>query len=238
MEQSGNTRSNNQGGTDMYQWDWQVVWQYKQALLYGLLMTVWLSLLAIVLGTALGGALAFAKRSHNPIMRILASSYIEGLRAIPILVLLLWIHYVIPSISGVTLSAFTSAVVALVLNLAAFAAENIRAGLETVSEEQYEAGRLEGASEWQIVRYVVLPQAIRNMLPNLMDQWITSIKLTSLASVIGVGELLNRGGSIIGDTFRPLEVYTALAVMYLAVIIPLVFLARAYEKRLTAKAGE
>lgn len=219
----------------MYQWDWQVVWQFRQAFFYGLLETCWLSLLAIILGTALGGVLVVARKSQNPILRFLSASYVVIFRTIPLLVLLLWIYYVTPLLLGVTLSPLTSAILGLLLNGAAFYAENIRAGLDAVPNSQRESALALGMSLWQTACRVIIPQAVRNILPNLLNQYITTIKLTSLASVIGVAELVNRGGSIIASSFRPLEVYTALAVLYLIIILPLDFLVGCFERTLTGK---
>ncbi len=219
----------------MYTWDWQVVWQFREAFLYGLLETCWLSLLAIFLGTSLGGVLVFARKSQNPILRFLSASYVMIFRTIPLLVLLLWIYYVTPLLLGITLSPIISAALGLLLNGSAFYAENIRAGLEAVPSSQRESSLALGMSSLQTTLRVVIPQAVRNMLPNLLNQYITTIKLTSLASVIGVAELVNRGGSIIASSFRPLEVYTALAGLYLIIILPLDFFAGRFERTLTGK---
>jgi polar amino acid transport system permease protein len=220
----------------MYAWDWQIILQHWLVFFYGLGVTVWLSALTIVLGTALGGGLALVERSRISMLRLSARFYIKIFRAVPLLVLLYWVYYVAPSlIEGIKMSAFVTAVVALVLNLASFAAENIRAGLKTVTDQnQYQFSLLD-CNELQSIWYIVIPQAIPNMLPNLMNQWITSIKLTSLASVIGVNELFARGGVVINATQRPLEVYTILAVMYLIIIIPLDLWANAYENQLANK---
>lgn len=221
----------------MYKWDWQVVWQFREAFFWGLLETCWLSLLAIVLGTVLGGLLVFARKSQNSILRFLSASYVVIFRTIPLLVLLLWIYYVTPLLLGVTLTPLSSAVLGLLLNGAAFYAENIRAGLDAVSKSQRESGLALGMNSWQTAWRVVIPQAVRNILPNLLNQYITTIKLTSLASVIGVAELVNRGGSIIASSFRPLEVYTALAALYLIIILPLDLFVQHFEHKFTGKGG-
>ncbi|MFA4873272.1 MAG: amino acid ABC transporter permease [Patescibacteria group bacterium] len=209
-------------------WDWSIFWRYREAFLYGAFMTAALSVLTVVFGTILGAALALARKSRNPILRTLAGIYIVVFRAIPALVLILGIYYQVPF-----WTAFISAVIALALNLAAYAAENIRAGIETIPRNQIEAAAMEGATWWQTMWHIILPQAVRNMLPNLMGEWITSIKLTSLASVIGVGELVNRAASINAETFRPMEVYTALATMYLIIILPLELVGKRIERKLT-----
>lgn len=218
----------------MYSWDWQVIWQFRQAFFYGLVETCWLSLIAIIFGTALGAFLVLGRKSQNPILHFLATSYVVVLRTVPLLVLLLWIYYVTPLLLGVAFSPFTSAVLGLLLNGAAFYAENIRAGLDAVPNTQRESALALGMSSWQVTWRVVIPQAVRNILPNLLGQYITTIKLTSLASVVGVAELVNRGGSVIAASFRPLEVYTALAVLYLIVILPLDFVLGRLERTLGA----
>ena len=225
----------------MYTWEWSSLWQYREHFLSGMATTAWLSLLTIVFGTALAAVVAFARRSSNRALRLAAGIYLEIFRGIPLLVLLSWIYFALPTILDFRIirqmPSFAFAVMALVLNLSAFAAENMRAGLEAVPDSQRESGLALGLSRWQTTWRIVLPQAIRNMLPNLMDQWITSVKLTSLASTIGVQELQNVSGQITSLTSRPLEVRTVCAVLYCMIIFLLSFLQRVCEKRLSQKGG-
>lgn len=212
---------------------WPLCWQYRFLFWEAILVTLLLSAVTIVFGTILGVPLAFAKKSKNKVFRLSAAAYIEVFRAVPLLVLIRWIYFGFPT----RIDGFFAAAIALVLNLAPFAAENIRAGLDAVSDSQRESGLALGMSPSQVNRRIVFPQAVRNILPNLMDQWITSVKLTSLASVIGVQELLNVSGQVITMTSLPLEVYMITATLYCLIIFALTSLARACEKRWIRKKG-
>jgi amine acid ABC transporter, permease protein, 3-TM region, His/Glu/Gln/Arg/opine family len=216
----------------VYAWNWNVISQYKGVFIQGALVTIWLTLFAIVIGTLLGFALAFLKRSSNPAFSWLAKIYIELFRAIPILVLLIWIFYVVPILLDLRLSPFTAAVVALSINLSAFVAETVRAGIESIHRSQFESGLALGMTSRQVMKRIILPQAVRNMIPNLIGLYITELKNSSLASIIAVNELLHRSNILISNTFRPLEIYTTVAIVYLIIIIPLVWLSRMVERRL------
>jgi polar amino acid transport system permease protein len=213
-------------------WDWSIFWRYRDAFLYGAFMTIALSILVVLFGTILGATLAFARRSHNPVLRVLAILYVWSVRIMPPLVMIYWVYYGVPF-----WTAFTSGVAALALNLAAFASENIRAGLEAVPGEYIDEASMAGATKWQTIWYVILPLSKRNILPNLIGEWITSIKLTSLASVIGVRELMNQAASINAETFRPMEVFTVLTVYYFLIISPLDFFGKYLERKWSERDG-
>lgn len=200
-------------------------------------MTVGLTFCAVVLGTTAGVGIAFLRRSRNPLLHYFAKTYIEFFRAIPVLVLLIWIFYVVPILFGWRISAFFVAVLALSLHLAAFVAETVRAGLASIPFSQSEAGLALGMTDRQVMLRIVAPQAIRHMLPNLMGLYIAELKNSSLASIIAVNELLHRANITISETFRPLEIYTTVAVVYLMIILPLVYLSRLAERRFTKHDG-
>lgn len=221
----------------MYEWNWRIISLYKNVFVQGTLVTIGLAFFAIVFGSVLGVALAFLKRSHNPVLSYIAKIYIELFRAIPILVLLIWIFYVVPILFDWRISAFIAAVLALSLNLAAFVAETVRAGLESIPRNQFESGLVLGMTSRQVMTKIVIPQSVRNIIPNLMGLYITEFKNSSLASVIAVNELLHRSNILISETFRPLEIYTTVAVVYFIIIFPLVYLSRLAEHRL-AKADK
>jgi len=221
----------------MYEWNWRIISLYKTVFAQGVLVTIGLTLFAVVLGTTFGVALTFLKKSRNPIWSYIAKTYIELFRAIPILVLLIWIFYVVPILFNWRISAFVAAALAFSLNLAAFVAETVRAGLESIPRNQFESGLSLGMTSRQVMRKIVMPQAVRNMIPNLMGLYITELKNSSLASIIAVNELLHRSNILISETFRPLEIYTTVAVVYLIIILPLVYLSHWVEHRL-AKADK
>jgi len=216
----------------MYQWDWRILSVYKLVFLEGAIVTLWLTFIAVILGTILGVIAAFMKRARNKIVSAIAKGYIELFRAVPILVLIVWIFYVLPILLNWRVSAFVAAILALSINLSAFVAETVRAAIESIPNSQFESGVALGMTHRQIMQHIILPQAIRNMVPNLMGLYISQLKNSSLASVIAVNELLHRSNILISETYRPLEIYTAIAVIYTAMILPLVWLSRIVEHRL------
>ena len=219
----------------MYDWDWNVIIEYRQVFFAGALTTIWLTLFVIVIGTILGLILGLARRSTFVLLPQLAQIYVATFRALPILVLLIWIYYVVPMLFGIRLSHFLAALLALSINLSAYVAETVRAGIEAISKNQFDSGITLGLSNTQVMFYIILPQAFRSLLPNLLSLYITQLKNSSLASIIGMNELLHRSNLVISNTYRPLEVYTAVAVTYLAIVIPVTILAGKWEMRLAKK---
>ncbi len=216
-----------------YEWSFGVVWAYRHLLLQGIIVTIELTIISIILGTILAVALAMARLSKKKAVCGAAGMIIEILRAIPILILLIWFFYAFPLLTGISLPPFETSVVALSLSLAAFSAETIRAGIKAVPSGQIDAARAVGMSYIQTFRRIVFPQAFQKILPPLLNDYIGLLKLSALASIIGVTELLHEGNNIIVTTYRPLEVYTAVAVLYLIIILPVTW----FSKRLEGTAG-
>lgn len=212
-----------------YNWDPELIWIYRDAFLLGARLTIELTLICIVGGTLLGIGIALARMSGNAPMRWLMAAIIELLRAIPLLVLLVWLYFCLPILTGATVSGYVAAALGLSLNLAPFAAETFRAGIEAVPPGAEDAARSLGMTKAQAMRHVVLPQAFRQMLPPFVGLWITMLKLTSLASVIAVPELLHKSNEIISVTFHPLEVYSAVALAYMVIVLPLSLIAQRFE---------
>jgi len=214
-----------------YTWSFRTVWLFKEALLKGTAVTVELTFLAILFGTAAGVLLAFGRLSRLKIVCWPSVAFIELFRALPLLVLLVWLYFCLPIVSGVRISAFTTAAIALSMNLAAFAAETFRAGIEAIPRGQLEVARTLGMTPYQIRTRIVLPQAVRQMMPALVGLYVTMLKLSSLASVIAVGEVLHAANNIIANTYRPLEVYTAIALIYVALVLPATLLSQRLENK-------
>lgn len=213
----------------MYDWDFSIVIRHKWVFIAGAWITLKITFYTIVVGT-IGGVVAGLGRSSNrKWIKIPASVYVELFLALPILVLLIWIYYCGPIIFGINLSGFWTSVVGLSLTLSAFVAEIVRSGRSAVPEGQVEAARVLGMTRFQGLRYVVLPQAIRVMVPPLISMYIATLKMSSLASVIAVYELLHSAQNLIVTSFRPLEVYTAVAVTYLVMVLPFALLTRRLE---------
>ncbi len=214
-----------------YTWNFNVLFAYKDAIIGGTLVTLELTILALFFGTIIGLLLALAKLSKNRFLRYPAEAIVELFADLPLLVLLIWIFYALPSFFGITLSAFAAALVGLSFNLGAFSAEIFRAGISSVPKGQAEASVALGLSRRQAMQDIILPQALRVIIPPLSGRYIETIKLTSLASVIAVDELLHVGGNIISLSYRPLEVYTVIALIYLTLIVPLTFFLRKLEAK-------
>jgi|SRR3989338_618698 len=214
-----------------YNWDFSIIFNYKEAILKGTLITIEIAFLSIILGTILGLILCFLKISKNPFFKYPSSIFIEIFRDLPLLVLLIWLFYAIPPLFGINISAFYTSIIAFSLNLGAFSAEIFRAGVNSISKGQTEASLSLGLTKFQTMKDIIFPQARRIIIPPLTGRYIETIKLTSLASIIAVDELLHVGGIIISLSYRPLEVYTAVAVLYLAIIMPLTFFLRRFERR-------
>lgn len=214
----------------MYEWDFGWVWTYRGALFDAFLVTLWLNALVLVFGSLAGFIIAAARGSRHAALRIPAVIYIDLFRTLPILVLLVWFFFCMPVLlGGIRLSSTLSAIIVLSLNLSAFVAEIVRAGVESVPTPHVESARACGLSSAQTMRYVVLPIALRNMTPPLVGQYINTIKLSVLASVIAVPELLHKTTDIISQVYRPLEFYTVLALLFLVLLLPGTILSRRLE---------
>lgn len=213
----------------MAYFDFRIVWLYKSVFLNGLLLTLLLAIAAIILGSAIGLLLALGKRSSNRWVRIAASAYIDFFRIVPILILLVWVYYAMPILLGISIDAFWTGVLVLSAVLSAYVAETVRAGIEAIPSGQVDAALTLGYSKFQALTRIVLPQALRQMLAPLVGNYIELIKNTSLTTVIAVNELLHSGQILISQTYRPLEIYTAIAVLYLVVMLPVVMISKKFE---------
>jgi len=201
-------------------------------LLSGFYWTVALSLCAIVLSIAVGLLIALpglsAKRSIRSINRV----YVEIVRAIPILVLILWVYYGMPQLAGISITVFWAGVLALALSDSAFEAEIFRAGIQSIDKGQYEAAHSISLNYTDTMRYVILPQAIRRILPALGNQLVYMLKMSSLVSVIGMPELTRKANELVVSEYRPLEIYTILVLEYLVLIMVVSAGVRWLERRL------
>ncbi len=213
-----------------YQWDFGVVWDYRYALLDGLLITILLSAAAILTGTILAILLALGTRIGNPAVRILISAATQIVRGVPLLVSLVFGYYLLPTLLGIKLSAFSTAWCMLSLNLAAFAADVLRGSMLAVPRGIIEAGMGVGMTRMSVFWRIEIPEVMRRSLPALVALYISLFKYSSIASVISVAELMRNADLIIAEKSRPLEVYFAVAVLYLAVVLPLGYAARWLER--------
>lgn len=212
--------------------DFSVVVPYWTVFVAGVQITFGLTAVALVIGIGLGLILALAKSSGIRAIAWPTYAYIEFFRTTPPLVQIIWFYFGMPVLTGIDFTAFEAAAIALGLNMAAFFAEIFRAGLQGIDRTQWHAAQVLGLSRADALRFVVLPQAIRIVLPPTGTTVILLIKGTSLASAIGVSELMRVGQLISLETFRPLESLTVVAIMYFVITYPVALLFRAAEKRL------
>jgi polar amino acid transport system permease protein len=203
-----------------YQWRFDVVAESLEFLLGGLGLTAGLSLLAMAASLVLGLVVSFARLAPWRPVRAVAAVYTDVLRGTPLLVQILWVYYSLPILTGVTFSPFTSAAIALTLNLSAFVGETYRAGIQSIGRGQREAALALGMTWWQAMRRVILPQSVRRVIPPLGSIWVSLFKDTAIVSVIAVPELMYRGKVLSIETYRPLEIYTVVALIYFLVTYP------------------
>lgn len=205
-------------------------------LLSGLWLTLGLSVSAIVVSVIFGVMLALSGMSTSRPLRMASRTYVEVFRSIPLLVLLLWVYYGLPMITGLQFGAFAAGVISLALSDAAFESEIFRAGIQSVAKGQREAAQTLGLSSRDAFRFVIFPQAIRIILPALGNQFVYVLKMSSLVSVIGLQELTRRANELNVSEYRPLEIYTALVVEYLLLILLTSWGVRRLEKRIASPA--
>jgi His/Glu/Gln/Arg/opine family amino acid ABC transporter permease subunit len=196
--------------------DWWVVWQYRGALLEGTLVTVGLAVATMLIAVPGGIILALMRMGRLRSVALVSASFVEFFRNLPLILVVYWAYYVMPILVGVKLDAFATGLVALSLNVSAYNAETFRAGIGSVRKGQTEAGLALGMSRWQAMREIIMPQAARRVLPVLASTWVSLFKDTSLVSVIAVGDLAYNAMQARSQTFRVLEMLTAMAVIYWA----------------------
>ena len=231
--------SGGSNGNSEYTWGWYIFNPFQdkglsnlQFLGAGMAQTIVVSLCAIVLSVVLGAAVAVAGLSKRRWLNRVNRTYVELLRSIPLLVLLLWVFYGFPVIIGLQLSVFWAGVMSLALSDSAFEAEVFRAGIQSVPKGQLEAALSLGLTWSQQMRFVVVPQAIKVILPALGNQFVYVLKMSSLISVIGLQELTRRANELNVSEYRPLEIYTVLVLEYLVLILVVSALVRRLERRL------
>ena len=201
-------------------------------LLSGFTTTIFISIVSISLSIVLGLIVAIPSLAKNKFLTYFNIGYVEIVRAIPLLVLILWIYYGLPIMTGISFSPFVSGIIALSISESAFQAEIFRAGINSIRKPQWEAGSSLGLNFFRKLRLVILPQAIRNILPAIGNQFVYVLKMSSLVSIIGIGDLTRKANELVVTTYRPLEIYTFLILEYLILILIVSFLVTRLEKRM------
>ena len=183
-------------------------------------ITVLVSLLSAAFGLLLGVLVAIGRTYGPRLLDLVLGFYVDSMRAIPLVVVLVWGYFAFPLLIGRSLDAVTAAVIALSLHLAAYAAETIRAGLTSVRPGQMRAALAIGMSRPQAIRTVILPQALIRMLPALGSLLVIAIKDSAIASVVAVPELMRQSQILAGKTYRPFEIYTVAMLVYFCLCYP------------------
>ena len=228
-----------QGCSSIYNWGWNIINPKNlegltnlKFLISGITITIYISVISIFLAMIIGLLITLPSLSKNKFLNYLNITYVEIIRAIPLLVLILWIYYGLPIISGISFSPFVSGIIALTISESAFQAEIFRAGINSIKKAQWEAGSSLGLTFFARLRLIILPQAIKNILPALGNQFVYVLKMSSLVSVIGIADLTRKANELVVTTYRPLEIYTFLILEYLILILFVSYLVRKLEKKL------
>lgn len=214
------------------QFDWSAIWDAIPLLLEGAKLTLWISVLGLLGGLVIGLAAGFARAFGGWLSNHVALVFIELIRGTPIVVQVMFIYFALPMMMPLRIDPFTAAVVTIMINSGAYIAEITRGAVLSIHSGFREAWLALGLSRRDTLRYVIMPLALRRMLPPLGNQWIVSIKDTSLFIVIGVAELTRQGQEIIAGNFRAMEIWSAVAVIYLIMTLALSFVLRRLERRL------
>ena len=201
-------------------------------LLSGLTTTIYISIISIVISAIIGFIVAIPSLAKNKFLTYINIGYVEIVRSVPLLVLILWIYYGLPIMTGISFSPFVSGIIALSISESAFQAEIFRAGINSIKKAQWEAGSSLGLNFFKRLRLVILPQAIKNILPALGNQFVYVLKMSSLVSIIGIGDLTRKANELVVTTYRPLEIYTFLILEYLVLILIVSFFLCSLEKKL------
>ena len=201
-------------------------------LISGFTTTIYISVVSILISKIIGFIVAVPSLAKSKYLTYLNIGYVEIVRAVPLLVLILWIYYGLPIMTGISFSPFVSGIIALSISESAFQAEIFRAGINSIKKSQWEAGSSLGLSFFRKLRLVILPQAIINILPAIGNQFVYVLKMSSLVSIIGIGDLTRKANELVVTTYRPLEIYTFLILEYLVLILVVSYLVRKLEKKL------
>ena len=216
----------------------KIISEYGSLFLTAMGQTLLLALLGLFFGCILGIIFGLSSVVNNKVSRAISAVYVNIIRGVPMIVLAFFVFYGIPYGAKnmgfpMVFSSLQAGAICLALNCGAYMSEIIRAGIQAIDPGQMEAARSVGLSYWRSMYRVVLPQAIKNMIPSIVNQFIITLKDTSILSVIGFPELVNKAQNVISITFKSFEIWAIVAVMYLVVILLLQQVANALERRLS-----
>jgi polar amino acid transport system permease protein len=215
----------------VYTFNFGPVWQNLPYLIAGSKTTMIVTAASVVAGLILGLIVGTLRLSTNRLLAFIGWCYVLVLRNTPAFVQLIWIYYCLPILSGIELNTTASCIVALSLHSGAYVGEIVRGGIAGIDKGQTEAGRTIGLSQFQVLRRIILPQAIRRMLAPLVNEAVSVLKLSALVSVLGVADLMYQAQTLATTTFRPLEIFTFVALEYLILCVFFSSIAKIFEKR-------
>ncbi len=225
-------------------WGWYVInpmtpqgWVNVRFLINGMGNTILISVIAAVISICLGLVVALPALAERRWLRIINRIYVEFVRSIPLLPMLFWVFYGLPIIFksmglNIPIEPFWGAIITLAISDSAFTAEIFRGGIQSIARGQTEAAQTVGLNYFQTMRYVIMPQAIRRILPPLANQFIYIVKMSAFASVIGMQELTRRANELVVTEYRPLEIYSLLIVEYLVLVLIISAGVRWLERRM------
>ena len=219
------------------EWDFAAAFSNIDLLLLGLLNTLKVTGLALLFGVPLGLMLALTRLTHLRPLSMLAAFIIEFFRTTPPLVQLFWFFFAFPILFDINMTAFTAAIVTFSIQSSAFFAEIFRSGIQSIDHGQWEGAKAIGMTRRQSLKRVILPQAVKRMIPAFMERSIELLKTTTLVSTIAYTDLMYQANDLAQKTFRPLEVYSVVALIYFVLIFSVSQLSIVVERRL-ARSGE
>ncbi len=220
------------------EFDLHTLVRYQNVIWYGLWITVVVSLVSLGIGAAIGLLACIGKLTERGIGYHMASGFIDFFRTVPEVVIIFWVYYCLPILMGITISAEACGIIALSLFAGAFLAEIFRAGVLAVPHGQVEASHALGIPTYHMWRKIILPVAVRRMVPAFMNFLTDLVKASALLSAIGISELFYQASVLGNTTYRHMEFFTAIAVLYFAIIFPISVYARRAERRLVARTGQ
>jgi glutamine transport system permease protein len=218
-----------------FQFKFSVIWESIPILLQGINYTILITIFGLIIGFVLGTLAGVFKTARSKALNRLAGFYIESIRGTPLMVQVMFLYFGLPLAFGTRIPPLMAGICAIALNSGAYIAEIVRGAIQSIDTGQMEAGRSIGLTRLQTMVYVLWPQAFRRMIPPLGNQFIISLKDTSLLVVIGVGELTRQGQEIIATNFRAFEVWLTVALLYLVLTMTIANLLKVVERKYEIK---
>lgn len=222
-----------------YEWGWFILSPSNtngltnlKFLVGGITTTIYISTISIVIAMLVGLLIAIPAITKNKYLSYINVFYVEVVRSVPLLVLILWVYYGLPILTGLSFSPFVSGIIALSISESAFMAEIFRGGINAIKKTQWEAATSLGLNFSKKLKLVILPQAFKVILPALGNQFVYVLKMSSLVSIIGISDLTRKANELVVSTYRPLEIYTFLILEYLVLILIVSYFVRRLEKKL------